>query len=63
MDKWEYKILKMKMGTRSEGFIDEQGMLNHLGSDGWEVISTSTFANSMDYASCFMFVFLKRKLK
>jgi hypothetical protein len=65
MDKWEYKILKMKKGTMAEGVIDEQGlekMINHLGSNGWEVISTSPIAFG-DGDTYFLCVFLKRKLK
>jgi len=62
MDKWEYKILKMKPGDR--GDIDGQGlekMINHLGSDGWEVISTAPIAWSDN--TMLLCVFLKRKLK
>jgi len=63
VDKWEYKTLKIATKGRPD-FIDEQGltaMINRLGSDGWEVISTVPIEGSGYFE--FLCVFLKRKLK
>jgi hypothetical protein len=65
MDKWEYKILKVRTNTTdyNESFDENElnAKINNLGNDGWEVISTVPIAGS----ACTMnlCVFLKRKLK
>jgi len=63
MDKWEYRIFNV--GVEDIYFQNSYELfkekINHLGSDGWEVISIAPIAPG-EGGTNYLCVFLKRKL-